>query len=142
MPWETFELPLKESYHEAFFEEWKKKEIPVDMQLYAASAAMRKNFGKCGPAEIFARFFAGNSAVDEAIKNAKSDDYEDFSQFLPKIAIELSDRAIAYFPFMRGDAPLVSNSEKAYSYAPLMEAWINNYETRYNTKVKRIKLPN
>ena len=105
----------------------------------AAAIAMSQNFGSCNEAEIFARLFAGDSAVDSAIMRAKSNEYIAYSKYLPTIAVELSDRAIAYFPFMNGDATLIGDGK--FSYAPLMESWITNYEKKHNTKLKRLKLP-
>lgn len=86
----------------------------------AAAISITQDFGRCNEAEIFARLFAGDSAVDRAVRRAKSNDFQVFSQHLTPTARELSERAVAYLPFMGGDATLVGNDK--YSYAPLMEA--------------------
>ncbi len=123
----------RDMYNEEYLEKMSQPEYWMDdrkgLEIAAiATQAMTSYLGKGNVSTLYARLFAGNENVDEAINLAKSDDFADFGIHLNPVAQELVKRAVAFHPFMIEDAyPMKDvrfSFNQDYSYEPAMERWI------------------
>ncbi len=98
------------------------------------------------PIDIYARLFAGPETLDTAQRKAGSVSYEDYSEYLPEIARELTERAIAFHPFMAEDAAPFRETKKGwissgedYSWEYVMVPWLvqNDFLTENHNWAER-----